>query len=170
MKRPVIVQKIKQLPILPSPRNVIIEYEKPKAVAIRHVIEEGVVRADPATYQITPAHGEIRYVDRITDLPIENSNILSQLNYEASTSTDNSSYAKYLSATSSHFSKKDGNSRNNDDTYDHYDVISSSNNDGQEYETITTSVSESLAAKIIAEAKAAGAICSSSAFNNLKNN
>jgi hypothetical protein len=168
MKRPVIVQKIKQLPIMPAPRNVIIEYEKPKAVAIRHVIEEGVVRADPATYQITPAHGEIRYVDRITDLPIENSNILSQINYEAS-SNDNSSYAKYLNATSSHFSKRENNSKNTDDQFDHYDVISSAN-DGQEYETITTSVSESLAAKIIAEAKAAGAICSSSSFTNLKNN
>ena len=160
MKRPVIVQKIKQQPPPPTPRNVIIEYEKPKAVAIRHVIEEGVVRADPATYQITPIHGEIRYVDRITDLPIENSNILAQLNMDSA--NDNSSYQKYLSeTTSSYYNAKEGNNSNYNTSLEQYDLVTNSN-DGQDYETITTSVSESLAAKIIAEARAAGAICTSS--------
>ncbi len=72
---------MKQQPPAPPPKNIIIEYEKPKAVAIRQVIEEGIFRVDPATYQNSQQsmNGEIRFVDRITDLPIENSSILAEL-------------------------------------------------------------------------------------------
>lgn len=46
-------------------------------------------------------NGEIRFVDRITDLPIENSRILAQLNLEASNrSNENNLYAQFLSSSS----------------------------------------------------------------------
>ena len=214
-----------------APRNVIIEYEKPKAIAIRQVIEEGIIRADPATYQSQPSNGEIKYVDRITDLPIENSNILSQLTLDSSSayrSSNNSNYysdnssstyskltnnnnnassssLKNSSASSSStsasnclnkYSDTKLNTNNNNHNFGSTGITeissdlnfyinnlfassfnptfssSSSNssynyidNNSVEYETITTSVPESLAAKIIAEAQAAGAI-SKSANNN----
>ena len=81
--RPVIVQKIKTVQSAPPPKNVIIQYEKPTAVSVKEVIEEGVFRVDPATYQSsTHSASEIRYVERITDLPIETSKVLSQLNID----------------------------------------------------------------------------------------
>lgn len=230
-KRPVIVQKVKPQ-IQAAPRNVIIEYEKPKAIAIRQVIEEGIIRADPATYQSQPSNGEIKYVDRITDLPIENSNILSQLTLDSSSSAYRSSnHSNYYSDNSSStYSKLTNNNNNasssslknssasssstsagnclnkysdtklninNNNNFSStgineinsdlnfyinslfassfnptFSSSSSSNssynyidNNSVEYETITTSVPESLAAKIIAEAQAAGAI-SKSANNN----
>ena len=77
-----IVQKLKPLPPPAPQRNIIIEYEKPKACAVRNVIEEGIFRVDPLTYQTSQVNGEVRYVDRITDLPIKNSRILAQLSLE----------------------------------------------------------------------------------------
>ncbi|CAF0719722.1 unnamed protein product [Brachionus calyciflorus] len=139
-ERPVIIQKIKQAPQQPSPKNVIIEYDTPKAVAVRQVIEEGIFRVDPATYEINDAsHGEIRIVDRITDLPIENSRILSQLKLEASSKT----YDRP------------------DDFY--AELINSTNgcqnfNDNVEYDTLTVTVPESLAEKLLSDARAAGAL------------
>lgn len=95
IERPVIVQKIKHVNQKPTtPKNVIIEYEKPKAVAIRQVIEEGVFRVDPTTYQTsTPNGGEVRIVDRITDLPLENSRILTQ--YDSHSSAEKVCYSQF---------------------------------------------------------------------------
>lgn len=100
VERPVIFQKIKQSPQQPVPKNVIIEYETPKAIAVRQVIEEGIFRVDPATYQNNPiSNGEVRIVDRITDLPIENSKILAQLKLESASKTcelTNEIYSEFL--------------------------------------------------------------------------
>lgn len=45
------MQKLKQQNIQETPKNIIIEYEKMNAVSIRTVVEEGVFRVDPTTYQ-----------------------------------------------------------------------------------------------------------------------
>jgi hypothetical protein len=219
IKRPVIVQKVKQSSPQPPPKNVIIEYEKPKAVAIRQVIEEGVFRVDPIAYQACHSSdaGEIRFVDRIIDLPIESSRILAQLNLDAvkSTSTGDKDeacggyYAQLLSSANSSSNEStsrlqsahsvpnllevgnsnyytqpnsclsnDLNNSNSDSrktssnqhnhrhhnhniqlpSHHHQQYYQSSGTSNVEYETITTSVPESLATKIIAEAQAAGAI------------
>lgn len=170
----------------PSPKNVIIEYEKPKAVAIRQVIEEGIFRVDPLTYQ-SSSRGEVRIVDRITDLPIENSRILAQLDMEAAKLNEknrNNIYSNILT-TSSILNSENSSNKNEPDKRSfngskrgsknfsemglmesnifsptqHISLNANSfynSNDNYEYETITTSVPESLAQKIIAEARAAG--------------
>ena len=51
INRPVIVQKIKQDKSVEIPKNIIIEYEKQNAISVRTVVEEGVFRVDPKTYQ-----------------------------------------------------------------------------------------------------------------------
>ena len=131
-----IVQKIKQATQQhPPPKNVIIEYEKPKAVAVRQVIEEGIFRVDPATYQSAHSEGEVRIVDRITDLPIQNSRILAQLSESNKTNSNSNEINLIDSEKITKFTKASEN---------------------LEYETITTTVSEELANKIIAEAKSAG--------------
>jgi hypothetical protein len=215
------VQKVKPQPPQPAPKNVIIEYEKPKAVAIRQVIEEGIFRVDPATYESQMSHvnngGEVRLVDRITDLPIESSRILAQLSLDnnnnnnnhnnfttscGSTSSSHRSndssniYAQFLNQNNaSNFSSSDENDNITNEyennlnhlnesnqkhifetsngyysTANPYSTYSTSQPDARtspvvEYETITTCVPESLAAKIIAEAQAAGAISKSTKCN-----
>lgn len=201
IERPVIVQKIKHVTQKPpTPKNVIIEYEKPKAVAIRQVIEEGVFRVDPTTYQTStaPGGGEVRIVDRITDLPIENSRIISHFDGDpasiksSSEKTSKNIYSNILATSSILNSSSESNNKNdmldlkklsggNRRASEHFDLVEAgggnnifspasivnSNNtttigfynmasDAYEYETITTSVPESLAQKIIAEARAAG--------------
>lgn len=139
-ERPVIIQKIKQQAQQPPPKNVIIEYDTPKAVAVRQVIEEGIFRVDPATYEAnSAANGEVRIVDRITDLPIENSRILSQLKLESASKTYDRPDELYA------------------------ELINSSNgfqsfNENVEYETLTATVPESLAEKLLSDARAAGAL------------
>lgn len=231
VERPVIVQKIKPQNKCPTPKNVIIEYEKPKAVAIRQVIEEGVFRVDPATYQ-SSSNGEVRIVDRITDLPIENSRFLTQFDLDVTSSSRLSEhnnhhnhnnnhhttsnlrpssnahiYSKLLNETSfttncttngpnfnelkkvnlsanindsinsmnTNLNKTHLNNNNNTTntniSFIDTNIYSSASNpnsssiitnsynynpDQIEYETITTSVPETLAQKIIAEARAAG--------------
>jgi hypothetical protein len=102
IKRPIIVQKLKPEPPKPAQKNIIIEYEKAKAVAVRQIIEEGIFRVDPKVYQSTQSNGEVKYVDRITDLPIENSKILQQLNIDIHNrnNTSNSSSSRALTSTS----------------------------------------------------------------------
>ena len=51
INRPVIVQKLKQPKPVEVPKNIIIEYEKQNAIAIRTVVEEGIIRGDPKSYQ-----------------------------------------------------------------------------------------------------------------------
>ena len=78
--RQVIHHKIKTVQSAPPPKNIIIQYEKPTAVSVKQVFEEGVFRVDPATYQSsTNSTSEIRYVDKITDLPIETPRFLSEV-------------------------------------------------------------------------------------------
>lgn len=176
-----IIQRIKPAPLAPAPKNVIIEYEKPKSVSIRQVIEEGIFRADPATYQCSSAHsnGEVRIVDRITDLPIENSRVLAQLKLESSSSSrkineSNHLYTEMINSSNYlNSSQCAGNKHLNNYLSDPsrlekylYSYSSSLNNfeksENVEYETITASVSQCLAEKIIAEAQAAGVINRSS--------
>ncbi|RNA21205.1 hypothetical protein BpHYR1_024281 [Brachionus plicatilis] len=140
VERPVIIQKIKHVQQQPPPKNVIIEYETPKAVAVRQVIEEGIFKVDPTTYEKNPiSNGEVRIVDRITDLPIENSRILAQLKLESASKTyerPDEIYSEFLNATTGF----------------------QSNNDNVEYETLTATVPESLAEKLLSDARAAGAL------------
>jgi hypothetical protein len=197
VQRPVIVQKIKQ-PAPRPPKNIIIEYERPKCVAVRQVVEEGIFRADPATYAKTAlqnaSNSEVRMVDRITDLPLEHSHILASYQLEKSKSEEldeldqiyseilNSSamrrgarhntrrhhYHNGNSSSSSGNESVKGNSGHYSGQQASHQVFSENNlyttlsaagengEDQVEYETVTTCVSESLARKIIAEAKAAG--------------
>jgi len=177
---------VKQQPPAPPPKNIIIEYEKPKAVAIRQVIEEGIFRVDPATYQNSQQsmNGEIRFVDRITDLPIENSSILAELcldstsGYKRSDLTNENdvftdsalqsalpnlldpNYYNTAATFSSSNISDNNNTNNNNNNCIYYNTV--------EYEEIKTSVSESVAAKIIAEAEAAGAISRNEKINYSK--
>ena len=202
---------MKQQPPAPPPKNIIIEYEKPKAVAIRQVIEEGIFRVDPATYQNSQQsmNGEIRFVDRITDLPIENSSILAELcldstsGYKRSDLTnendvftdsalqsalpnllDPNFYNTAATFSSSNISDNNTNNNNNNNNNNNSNTSASNNNTNNssnnnnnnncmyynavEYEEIKTSVSESVAAKIIAEAEAAGAISRNEKINYSK--
>ena len=181
-KRPVIVQKVKQQPPAPPPKNIIIEYEKPKAVAIRQVIEEGIFRVDPATYQNQQSNGEIRFVDRITDLPIENSSILndlcldsnsgykrSDLTNETDVFTDGSLQSALPNLLDPNFFNSNSytlNSNNNNNNTTNNSINNNSSfYQNVEYEEIKTAVPESVANKIIAEAQAAGAISRSERVN-----
>ncbi len=69
-----IVEKAKPIERAPAPKNVIIEYERPNVCVEKQVTDEGVVRADPRTYNPYNSCGreEVRVVDRITDLPVTN--------------------------------------------------------------------------------------------------
>ncbi|CAF0806465.1 unnamed protein product [Didymodactylos carnosus] len=75
-ERPVIVEKAQPCEILRPPKNVIIEYERPRAHHEQIITDEGVFRADPATHHATSTVGEVRVVDKITDLPINYSKYL----------------------------------------------------------------------------------------------
>ena len=135
-------------------------------------------RVDPNTYQsVATGNAELRIVDRINDLPIENSRFLSQLNAQNNISTEYTEYDKYnlenidqyLSHVNIHSSKYSTYSKNSSmpnlaDT-NYYEsstgfqtlTTSTTYPASAEYDTITTTVPQSLAEKIIAEAKAAGA-------------
>ncbi|CAF2404018.1 unnamed protein product [Rotaria sp. Silwood2] len=75
-ERPVIVERAPALEIIRPPKNVIIEYEQPKAHTEQIVIDEGVFRADPQSHNATSTIGEVRIVDKITDLPVNYSKYL----------------------------------------------------------------------------------------------
>ncbi|KAI3389011.1 hypothetical protein SNEBB_006664 [Seison nebaliae] len=71
-KRKVIYQKAEPLKNNEPLKNYIIEYEAPKAVAVKHIIEEGITAVDPANYyrnQGDQEKGEICYIDKIKDIP-----------------------------------------------------------------------------------------------------
>ncbi|CAF0901787.1 unnamed protein product [Rotaria sp. Silwood1] len=76
-ERPVIVERAPPLEVIRPPKNVIIEYEQPKAHHEQIVIDEGVFRADPQSHNATSTMGEVRIVDKITDLPVDYSKYLS---------------------------------------------------------------------------------------------
>jgi hypothetical protein len=75
-ERPVIVERAPALEVLRPPKNVIIEYEQPKAHHEQIVIDEGVFNADPQSHNATSTIGEVRIVDKITDLPVNYSKYL----------------------------------------------------------------------------------------------
>jgi len=75
-ERPVIVERAPALELIRPPKNVIIEYEQPKAHHEQIIIDEGVFRADPQTHNATSTIGEVRIVDKITDLPVNYSKYL----------------------------------------------------------------------------------------------
>jgi hypothetical protein len=75
-ERPVIVERAPPLEIIRPPKNAIIEYEQPRAHHEQVVIDEGVFRADPHSHNATSSIGEVRIVDRITDLPVNYSKYL----------------------------------------------------------------------------------------------
>lgn len=145
---------------------------------MRHVIEEGIFRVDPNTYQSAVTDGELRIVDRITDLPIQNSRILSQLHLNSEFKYENIEQFNCINTTdiqtSTYLSSKSFNkSMPNlaDNTYYQHQAATNdfqayttttSYPGGADYETITTTVPQSLAEKIIAEAQAAGATISRS--------
>lgn len=162
----------------------------------------GVFRVDPNTYQTSgaPNGGEVRIVDRITDLPIENSRILSQfgINGNGGNDSDNKPnnkniYSNILAKSNIDKNNSNRNSMRPNDIVElkrrrasehfesmnimsspasppgatsfinsigYYSNVAATSNERTtptyEYETITTSVPESLAQKIIAEARAAG--------------
>jgi hypothetical protein len=68
----VIVERAKVYDRPAHPKNVIIEYENPRVNVEKQVYDEGIIRVDPNTYNRTGVNGELRIVDRITDLPIPN--------------------------------------------------------------------------------------------------
>ena len=72
--RPVIVERGKIYEKQPAPKNVIIEYENPNVNIQRNVYDEGIIRADPNTYSTYGlSNSEVRIVDKISDLPMANS-------------------------------------------------------------------------------------------------
>lgn len=92
-ERPVIVERAPAAEIIRPPKNLIIEYEQPRAHHEQVIIDEGVFRADPNTYNATSTMGEVRIVDKITDLPVNYSKYLN--NRRPQTSQSQSRSASY---------------------------------------------------------------------------
>lgn len=91
-ERPVLVERGRTYERQPPPKNVIIEYEHPTVNLERQIFDEGVLRADPANYNRVGYNGELRIVDKITDLPTANSAFAAQT-YQPMWSNASSSYA-----------------------------------------------------------------------------
>ena len=66
--RQVIVEKAPIYKKLPAPKNVIIEYEKPRTIIETAIYNEGIIRADPNVYMTSNPNGELRIVDKIYDM------------------------------------------------------------------------------------------------------
>lgn len=94
-ERPVIVERAPPAEIIRPPKNVIIEYEQPKAHHEQIVIDEGVFRADPQSHNTGSTTGEIRYVDKIVDLPVNYSKYLTNRRPESVQSRSASSSNLY---------------------------------------------------------------------------
>lgn len=71
-ERQVIVEKAPEYRPTSAPKNIIIEYEqRPSSVVEQRFIEDGIYRVDPNEYSRSrPAH-EVKYVERINNLPEE---------------------------------------------------------------------------------------------------
>ncbi|CAF1014082.1 unnamed protein product, partial [Didymodactylos carnosus] len=96
-ERPVIVERAQPAEILRPPKNVIIEYERPKAHHEQIITDEGVFRADPSTHHATSTIGEVRVVDRITDLPVNYSKYLTNRSRPpSSSSSPNLAYSNQM--------------------------------------------------------------------------
>lgn len=77
-ERPVIVERAPLPEIIRPPKNVIIEYEQPRVHHEQVIVDEGVFRADPQSHNGTSTIGEVRIVDKITDLPVNYSKYLTE--------------------------------------------------------------------------------------------
>jgi hypothetical protein len=75
-ERPVIVERAPAPDVIRPPKNVIIQYEQPTAHHEQIITDEGVFHADPLTHHATSTIGEVRMVDKITDLPVNYSKYL----------------------------------------------------------------------------------------------
>lgn len=71
--RQVIVERGKIYEKQPAPKNVIIDYEVPRVQIDRRVYDEGVYKINnPERYTSARPNGELRLVDRISDMPAPN--------------------------------------------------------------------------------------------------
>jgi hypothetical protein len=172
----VIIQKFKPI-VQAAPKNIIIEYERAKAVVERQVVEEDVIIVDPNTYQLeAPENAELRIVDRINELLNENSSFGPQLKAQNNISPDYNEkdednlenidqHLRHLKIHSKYSTYSRNSSMLNLGDTNYYEsstgfqtlTTSTTYPASAEYDTITTTVPQSLAEKIIAEAKAAGA-------------
>ncbi|UJR20944.1 hypothetical protein I4U23_024053 [Adineta vaga] len=91
-ERPVIVERAPPAEIIRAPKNLIIEYEQPRAHHEQVIIDEGVFRADPNSHNATSTIGEVRIVDKITDLPVNYSKYLNNRRPQTGQQRASSSY------------------------------------------------------------------------------
>ncbi|CAF0831186.1 unnamed protein product [Adineta steineri] len=91
-ERPVIVERAPAQEIMRAPKNLIIEYEQPRAHHEQIIIDEGVFRADPLSHNATSTMGEVRIVDKITDLPVNYSKYLTNRRPQTGQVRQSSSY------------------------------------------------------------------------------
>ncbi|CAF4260155.1 unnamed protein product, partial [Adineta steineri] len=75
-----------------QPKNLIIEYEQAQAHHEQVIVDEGVFRADPKSHNSTSTPGEIRIVDKISDLPVNYSKYLTNRNTTSRSLPSSSSY------------------------------------------------------------------------------
>lgn len=94
-ERPVIVERAPAAELIRPPKNVIIEYEQPKAHHEQIIIDEGVFRADPNSHNATSTIGEVRIVDKITDLPVNYSKYLTNRRPQSVQSRPPSNSSRY---------------------------------------------------------------------------
>lgn len=85
--RQVIVERGRIYEKQPAPRNVIIDYESPRVQIDRRIYDEGIIKVnEPQRYTSARPNGELRIVDRISDLPMPNATSYSTTVYEPTTS------------------------------------------------------------------------------------
>jgi hypothetical protein len=107
-ERPVIVERAPPQELIRPPKNVIIDYEQPRAHHEQIIIDEGVFRADPNSHNATSTIGEVRMVDKITDLPVNYSKYLTNRRPQSVQSRPASSshnYDQYQQAPQQQFSQ-----------------------------------------------------------------
>ncbi|CAF3861589.1 unnamed protein product [Adineta steineri] len=91
-ERPVIVHRAPPQEVIKQPKNLIIEYEQAQAHHEQVIVDEGVFRADPKSHNSTSTPGEIRIVDKISDLPVNYSKYLTNRNTTSRSLPSSSSY------------------------------------------------------------------------------
>ncbi|CAF3332170.1 unnamed protein product [Rotaria socialis] len=97
-ERPVIVQRAPAPEVIRPPKNVIIQHEQPKAHHEQIITDEGVFHADPQYHNATSTIGEVRIVDKITDLPVNYSKYLTNRRPETVQSRAPSTASQYQPA------------------------------------------------------------------------
>jgi hypothetical protein len=119
-ERPVIVQRAPPHEIIRPPKNVIIEYEQAKAHHEQVFVDEGVFHADPHTHNATSTMGEVRMVDKITDLPMNYSKYLTNRRPESrSSSSAANNYEQQQQAPQPQFSQTEPAQQYRSSTYNY---------------------------------------------------